>query len=105
MVRTPPEGGLKSNVGYLGHYFLISPDDFPDEPRKIAEEIDTENFARFEDRLYSIDFLRGNDSVWYVVEGNARPILLARQDGDNVDTFMDALADKLIQMAERDHDK
>lgn len=97
-LRTPPEGGFKSNIGYGGENRLLSLTDLPADLLKLCQLIDArlKDYGKF--RLYSIDFgLTPNG--WRMFEANGMPGVIAQSRGPQALPYQEELADFLAQVA------
>ena len=97
MIRKNPPGEYRSNIGFGSQLIYVDLDAIPREPLAIVQEVD-KTLKRFENRLYSVDFVRSEEGKWYVVEANPRPITLPKTEGPLADAYMQSLADKLVGM-------
>lgn len=79
-LRTPPEGGFKSNIGYGGFTRLLTVDEIPDELMVLCREIDQELAKISQQRFYSADFGLTAQG-WRLFEVNAMPGTLNRDRG------------------------
>lgn len=97
-LRTPPEGSLKSNIGFGGETRLIGLDELPQELFDLCSKID-ERLAKFSEfRLYSADFgLTANG--WRLFEVNAMPGTINRDRGEQALYYQDKLTDLLRDAA------
>jgi glutathione synthase/RimK-type ligase-like ATP-grasp enzyme len=97
-LRTPPEGGFKSNIGYGGENKLLNIADLPADLIRICQEIDERLKSYGEFRLYSVDFgLTPNG--WRMFEANGMPGVIARSRGEQAIEYQDKLTDFLKQVA------
>jgi glutathione synthase/RimK-type ligase-like ATP-grasp enzyme len=97
-LRTPPEGELKSNIGYGGHHRLLSVDELPSELIELCHAIDKKlkNYGNF--RIYSVDCgLTPNG--WRMFEANGMPGVINRGRGDAAIAYQEALTDFLKEVA------
>ncbi|HSE29299.1 MAG TPA: hypothetical protein VLA77_01810 [Candidatus Saccharimonadales bacterium] len=99
-LRTPPEGGFKSNLGYGGENRLLNISDLPDDLLQICSNIDKvlQRYGKF--RLYSVDFgLTPNG--WRMFEANGMPGVIAVSRGEQAIEYQDKLTDFLKMIGER----
>jgi len=97
-LRTPPEGGLKSNIGYGGENRLLSVSELPQDLLELCAKIDNklEQFGEF--RLYSIDCgLTPNG--WRLFEANSMPGVINQARGEQAVTYQDKVTSFLKQAA------
>lgn len=97
-LRTPPDGGLKSNIGYGGEHRLLDIEDLPKELLGMCQKIDErlKNYGNF--RLYSVDFgLTPNG--WRMFEANGMPGAISRGRGKQAVAYQDKLTTFLCQVA------
>lgn len=97
-LRTPPEGGLKSNIGYGGENRLLNVTDLPAELLAICKKIDKrlQPYGIF--RLYSVDFgLTPNG--WRMFEANSTPGALNQGRGQPAMLYQEKLTNFLKQAA------
>ena len=97
-LRTPPDGELKSNIGYGGEHRLLSIEEVPDELLSMCAAIDNKlkSYGKF--RLYSVDCgLTPNG--WRLFEANGMPGIINRDRGEQAWAYQDALTDFLKQAA------
>jgi len=98
-LRTPPEGGFKSNLGYGGENRLLNTIDLPDDLLQICQKIDKhlKNYGKF--RLYSVDFgLTPNG--WRMFEANGMPGVIATSRGEQAIEYQNKLTDFLKKIGE-----
>jgi glutathione synthase/RimK-type ligase-like ATP-grasp enzyme len=96
--RTPPEGGLKSNIGFGGVSKLVPHAKIPAELREICTEIDKKLAPISTYRFYSADF--GLTAYgWRLFEINSMPGVLAKERGSEAAYYQEKLTDFLIQVA------
>ena len=101
-LRTPPEGELKSNIGYGGHHRLLSVSELPSELLEMCEAIDKKlkNYGNF--RIYSVDCgLTPNG--WRLFEVNGMPGTINRDRGEPAWEYQDALTSFLKEAALAGH--
>lgn len=97
-LRTPPQGGLKSNIGYGGENRLLDLHDLPQDLLELCQAIDDrlKNYGKF--RLYSVDFgLTPNG--WRMFEANGMPGVIATSRGVQAIAYQDKITDFLKQVA------
>lgn len=97
-LRTPPEGGLKSNLGYGGEAKLVAIKKVPTELLKICQQIDKKLAPLGTERLYSADFGL-TPSGWKLFEVNAMPGTINRARGEEALYYQDKLTDFLLTAA------
>lgn len=97
-LRTPPAGGLKSNLGYGGETELIPLDDLPLTLREVCSTIDKRLADLAPHRLYSADFGL-TPKGWRLFEINAMPGTVNRARGEPALHYQDQLTDFLKQVA------
>jgi len=89
-LRTPPEGELKSNIGYGGMHRLVDVTELPPELIAMCNEIDKKlkSYGKF--RIYSVDCgLTPNG--WRLFEINGMPGTINRDRGEPAWTYQDKL--------------
>lgn len=97
-LRTPPEGGLKSNVGYGGKTRLVAVEDIPTDLLGLCKKIDERLAPLGEERFYSADFgLTAHG--WRLFEINAMPGTIDRARGEQALYYQDKLTDFLKNAA------
>lgn len=97
-LRTPPDGELKSNIGYGGEHRLLGVDELPSELLQMCGDIDKklESYGKF--RIYSVDCgLTPNG--WRLFEANGMPGMINRDRGEPAWAYQDALTSFLKQAA------
>lgn len=97
-LRTPPEGGFKSNLGYGGKNRLVHLDELPKELFELAGQIDSvlEQYAPF--RLYSADFGL-TENGWKLFEVNGWPGVVTRQRGKKLaEAYQEEISSYLLKM-------
>lgn len=93
-LRTPPEGGLKSNIGYGGETRLLNLESLPAELLALCKKIDQKMRAFSKYRLYSVDFgLTPNG--WRMFEANGMPGIISQGRGPQAVPYQDKLTDFL----------
>lgn len=98
-LRTPPEGGLKSNIGYGGENRLLNIAQLPKSLLEICKKIDDRLKGYGDFRLYSVDFgLTPNG--WRMFEANGMPGVIAQSRGEQADDYQNKLADFLKMVAQ-----
>lgn len=80
-LRTPPEGGLKSNIGYGGTTFLLEKEKIPQDLLEICARIDAKLATVGADRFYSADFGLTKNG-WRLFEVNSMPGTINRGRGE-----------------------
>ncbi len=103
-LRTPPAGGLKSNIGYGGETRLIDIEDVPLELRALCRDVDAQLETLGAERFYSADFGR-TDTGWVLFEINAMPGTINRDRGLHAAQYQQKLIDFLYQAASRQRRK
>lgn len=98
-LRTPPEGGLKSNIGYGGESRLLAIDSLPPALLTLCERIDKKLAPYGRYRLYSADFGLTPDG-WKLFEVNAMPGVVNRARGEQALYYQDRLTSFLKEMAQ-----
>jgi len=93
-LRTPPDGGYKSNIGYGGVTSLIGIEDIPAELRGLCAKIDEILAPYGSERLYSADFGL-TEHGWRLFEINAMPGTINRARGPEAVYYQDKLTDFL----------
>ncbi|HEU5187474.1 MAG TPA: hypothetical protein VFT87_03145 [Candidatus Saccharimonadales bacterium] len=95
-LRTPPEGGLKSNIGYGGEHRLLELSELPQSLLDICQQIDkrVKNYGNF--RLYSVDFGL-TPFGWRMFEANGMPGVIAKSRGPQAIPYQEKLTDFLKQ--------
>lgn len=89
-LRTPPDGELKSNIGYGGKHRLLGVEELPQELLAMCNEIDKKlkSYGKF--RLYSVDCgLTPNG--WRLFEINGMPGTINRDRGEPAWAYQDKL--------------
>lgn len=97
-LRTPPEGELKSNIGYGGAHRLVDVSELPRELLVMCEEIDKKlkSYGKF--RIYSVDCgLTPNG--WRLFEINGMPGTINRDRGEPAWVYQDKLTTFLKRAA------
>lgn len=95
-LRTPPEGGLKSNIGYGGKTFLLEKSKIPAELVEICTKIDARLAKLGEDRFYSADFGLTTNG-WRLFEVNSMPGTIDRARGEFALKYQHDLANFLTK--------
>lgn len=97
-LRTPPEGGLKSNISYGGEARLIATEKIPSELLKICKKIDQKLAPLGKERHYSADFGL-TPTGWKLFEVNAMPGTINRARGPEALYYQNKLTDFLLTAA------
>lgn len=100
-LRTPPVGGLKSNIGYGGETRLIDIEDVPLELRALCHDVDRALEELGAERFYSADFGH-TDAGWVLFEINAMPGMINRDRGACAVHYQQKLATFLCDVAARE---
>ncbi len=106
-LRTPPEGGLKSNIGFGGETRLIAVGHIPAELLDLCAQIDTRLAPLGALRHYSADFGL-TPQGWRLFELNAMPGTINRARGEEAIYYQDKLADFLrtaAKVGRRNHER
>ncbi len=103
-LRTPPAGGLKSNIGYGGENRLLSVSELPAELLDMCAQIDKRLAEYGEFRLYSID-CGLTPHGWRLFEANAMPGVINRARGEQAVHYQDAVTTFLKQAAQAGRDR
>ncbi|MDO4870638.1 MAG: RimK/LysX family protein [Candidatus Saccharibacteria bacterium] len=99
-LRTPPEGGLKSNIGYGGMTRLLDVEQIPFDLKQIVAKIDQKLTAISQDRFYSADFgMTANG--WRLFEINSMPGTINRDRGDPAIKYQQRLVEFLADLTRR----
>lgn len=98
-LRTPPAGGLKSNIGYGGITRLVAVEHIPSELLGICAKIDEKLSGLGQERFYSADFGL-TENGWRLFEVNAMPGAINRARGPEAVYYQDKLTDFLKSAAE-----
>ena len=99
-LRTPPKGGLKSNLGYGGDSKIFGAEIIPKELLEICHAIDG-RLAKFgQDRFYSADFGLTADG-WRLFEVNAMPGTINRNRGEAAWGYQQLVAKFLAGVAKK----
>jgi RimK-like ATP-grasp domain len=97
-IRTPAEGSLVANLDRGGSMRVLDVDGLPEGVLEIVEEVDR-SFARFPERVYSIDMGLHKEREWKIFELNAPPGLPWPDWGNEVSRFYDILAAHFVAMS------
>lgn len=97
-LRTPPEGELKSNIGYGGAHRLLSVRELPEELLELCASIDKklESYGNF--RIYSVDFGL-TPHGWRMFEANGMPGVINRGRGEPAIAYQESLTSFLKEVA------
>lgn len=99
-LRTPPEGGFKSNIGYGGMTKLLAVDEIPAELKQLVAAVDAKLATIGTERYYSADFGLTAQG-WRLFEVNAMPGTINRERGEPAVYYQQKLVDFLAGVAER----
>lgn len=99
-LRTPPEGGLKSNLGYGGQAQLFEVSKIPSELLEICSGVDQKLAKISNERFYSADFGLTSHG-WRLFEINAMPGTLNRERGQAAVYYQGQVADFLAEAARK----
>lgn len=99
-VRQAKPGVLHSNVAQGGKMIFMDVAEAPEEPVRMAKEIDT-LFQEYP-RYYSVDFVN-TAKGWKMLEINALLALLPLTDGEEATKTCDRLADYFTKVATEEH--
>ncbi len=103
-LRTPPDGGFKSNLGYGGENRLLDLESLPKELIDLCKEVDERLKPYGAFRLYSVDFgLTPNG--WRMFEANSMPGVLNRGRGEQAIYYQEKLTTFLKQATLAGHTK
>ncbi|MGH7197096.1 MAG: ATP-grasp domain-containing protein [Candidatus Saccharimonadales bacterium] len=104
-LRTPPEGGLKSNIGYGGEHRLVDIANLPTDLVELCHRIDKKVTLLSEYRLYSADFGL-TPHGWRLFELNSMPGSINQARGKELALYYQSkLTDFLKKVAEAGHRK
>ena len=101
-LRTPPEGELKSNIGYGGKHRLLHVEELPNELLSMCSAIDNKlkNYGNF--RIYSVD-CGLTPHGWRLFEVNGMPGVINRDRGEPAWAYQDALTTFLKEAVMKSH--
>jgi glutathione synthase/RimK-type ligase-like ATP-grasp enzyme len=95
MVRQPAPGEYRANLAQGGTSRHLTADELPEEPLRIAREIDC--FFEKHDRYYAIDFANTAQG-WKMIELNSKPGLSPQAISPAAKQVTQQLADYLIEI-------
>jgi len=98
-IRTPKDGKRVNRAGQ-NVLTIVPPEKRPEDAMTFVRKID-EKLRGFGRRLYSIDCARDRDGSWKLIELNAPPGQMTREElGREADTYFDAFARFLVEQAQ-----
>lgn len=99
-LRTPPQDGFKSNIGYGGFTRLVDVSEIPAELKTLVSQIDAQLATISAERFYSADFGL-TDQGWRLFEVNAMPGTINRERGEPAVYYQQKMVEFLASVAER----
>lgn len=99
-LRTPPQDGFKSNIGYGGFTRLVDVSEIPADLKELVAQIDTKLATISTERFYSADFGLTSQG-WRLFEVNAMPGTLNRERGEPAVYYQQKLVEFLASVTER----
>ena len=99
-LRTPPQDGFKSNIGYGGFTRLVDVSEIPADLKELVAQIDAKLATISTERFYSADFGLTSQG-WRLFEVNAMPGTLNRERGEPAVYYQQKLVEFLASVTER----
>jgi len=99
-LRTPPQDGFKSNIGYGGFTRLVDVSEIPVDLKELVAQIDAKLATISAERFYSADFGLTSQG-WRLFEVNAMPGTLNRERGEPAVYYQQKLVEFLASVTER----
>lgn len=99
-LRTPPQDGFKSNIGYGGFTRLVDVSEIPADLKELVAQIDAKLATISAERFYSADFGLTSQG-WRLFEVNAMPGTLNRERGEPAVYYQQKLVEFLASVTER----